>query len=205
VPGQSPRPKPPKAYHHGNLREALLAAGAKLLAQRGAAQLTLRDIAKSAHVSHGAPYHHFASLQELLAGIAEQGFSKLAESMASAAKAKDFRERLVAICAAYVAFGRAHSALFRLMFGPMLTQKNRYPGLKTTADSAFSILLNAALDYDPAEGQLLALTGWSLAHGLANLSIDGAFESLPIAVEDSTTLARLMAERILPLDQSSAA
>jgi AcrR family transcriptional regulator len=203
VPGKSPRFKPAKTYHHGNLREALLTAGAKLLAQRGGAPLTLRDIAKSAHVSHAAPYHHFASLEELLAAIAEQGFSELGEAMASAAKAKDFRERLVAICAAYVAFGRAHSALFRLMFGPMLTQKDRYPGLKTTADSAFTILLKAALDYDPKEGQLLALTGWSLAHGLANLSIDGAFDTLPIAVEDSATLARLMAERMLPLDQSS--
>jgi AcrR family transcriptional regulator len=194
-----------KSYHHGNLREALLTAGATLLAQRGAAKLTLRDIAKFAHVSHAAPYHHFASLDELLAAIAEQGFSDLGEAMASAAKATDFRERLAAICAAYVAFGGAHSALFRLMFGPMLTQKNQYPGLKSTADNAFTILLKAALDYDPTQGQLLALTGWSLAHGLANLSIDGAFDSLPIGVEDSATLARLMAERILPIDQSSVA
>jgi AcrR family transcriptional regulator len=205
VPGKLKRTRLPKTYHHGNLREALLTAGAKLLAQRGAAQLTLRDIAKAAQVSHAAPYHHFASLEELLAAIAEQGFSALAEAMASAAKAKDFRERLVAICAAYVAFGRAQPALFRLMFGPVLTQKDRYLGLKTTADSAFSILLMAALDYDPAEGQLLALTGWSLAHGLANLSIDGAFDTLPIAVEDSASLARLMAERMLPLGQSSVA
>jgi AcrR family transcriptional regulator len=200
MPGKPQRTKPVKTYHHGNLREALLTAAAKLLAQRGAVQLTLRDIAKSAHVSHAAPYHHFASMEELLAAIAEQGFSALAEAMASAAKAENSRDRLVAICAAYVAFGRAQSALFRLMFGPVLTQKDRYPGLKTTADSAFAILLKAALDYDPSEGQLLALTGWSLAHGLANLSIDGAFDALPIAVQDSATLARLMAERMLPVD-----
>jgi AcrR family transcriptional regulator len=186
-----------KSYHHGNLREALLDAAATLLAGRGAAQLTLRDIAKAADVSHAAPYHHFASLEVLLAALAERAFTALAIAMESAATVKDSKQRLIAVCESYVTFACAQPAGFRLMFGPMFAQKRQYPDLRRAAERAFATLLNAALDYDPKEGRLLALTGWSLAHGLANLSIDGAFEAIPIPVAGTAKLARLMAERML--------
>jgi AcrR family transcriptional regulator len=197
VPSNKLRSKSAKPYHHGNLRETLLDAAGALLAAHGAAQLTLRDIAKSARVSHAAPYHHFDSLDELISSLAERAFVSLGASMQRAAGVKDRREALVAICESYVAFARQQPQLFRLMFGPMLAQKQQHPVLKSAADKAFNILLKAAMDFDPADGGLLALTGWSLAHGLANLSIDGAFDSLPIAVADTSTLARHMAERML--------
>jgi AcrR family transcriptional regulator len=196
MPKRTPRSEP-KSYHHGNLREALLDAADTLLARRGAAQLTLRDIAKAAQVSHAAPYHHFASLEVLLAALAERAFTSLAVVMESAAAVKDPRQRLIGICESYVTFGREQPAAFRLMFGPMFAQKRLYPDLRRAAERAFASLLNAAIDYDPKQGRLLALTGWSLAHGLANLSIDGAFEAIPIPAVDSSELARLMAERML--------
>jgi AcrR family transcriptional regulator len=186
-----------KPYHHGNLRETLLDAADALLSERGVAALTLREVAKSAGVSHAAPYHHFASLNELLAAVAERAFTTLAQAMERAVRADDPAERLIAICESYVAYALQHPAQFRLMFGPMLAHKREHPGFQQAAERAFGVLLQATTEYDPSHGVVLALTGWSVAHGLSNLLIDGAFDDLPVPVPNAKSLYRQMALRIL--------
>ena len=69
------RPKPP--YHHGDLRPAMIEAGLKVLRKEGLHALTLRRVAREAHVSPAAPYRHFSDKQALLAAIAESGFREL--------------------------------------------------------------------------------------------------------------------------------
>ncbi len=189
---------PVRPYHHGNLRESLLDEADRILSASGIEKLTLREVAKSAGVSHAAPYHHFASLDELLAAVAQRAFVQLTAAMEHAADDPQPREQLLAICEAYVVFARAHPAQFRLMFGPLLARKGLYPGLRQAADRSFGVLLDAATAFDPADGALLALTGWSLAHGLANLAIDRAFDGLPFALPDARVLARQMGLRMLP-------
>ena len=51
--------KPEDAYQHGNLREALIQAGLRLLSEGGLENLSLRGAAQLAGVSHAAPYRHF--------------------------------------------------------------------------------------------------------------------------------------------------
>ncbi|OEZ63292.1 TetR/AcrR family transcriptional regulator [Duganella sp. HH105] len=190
-----------KPYHHGNLRDSLLDAAALLLAQNGAQALTLREVAKAAGVSHAAPYHHFPSREHLLAAVAARAFAALAAAMAAADAdgARGQGLRLMDICEVYVEFARARPAQFRLMFGPLLAQKSRYPELKQAAEASFHVLVTAATAFDAARGPELALTGWSLAHGLANLAIDEAFTDLPVAVPAPAVLARAMAARMLGL------
>ncbi len=190
-----------KPYHHGNLRDSLLDAADALLARDGAQALTLREVAKAAGVSHAAPYHHFASREQLLAAVAARAFAGLAAAMAAADadRTRTQGERLVDICEVYVEFARARPAQFRLMFGPMLAQKSRYPDLKQAAEGAFQVLVAAATAFNAERGPELALTGWSLAHGLANLAIDEAFTDLPVAVPEPSVLARAMAARMLGL------
>ena len=101
-------------YHHGNLRASLLEAAEAVLTERGVHGLTLRDVARAAGVSHGAPYHHFASLNELLAAVAERGFAILGDAMAEAVSVPDTRERLMRVAQAYVDCSRAHPERFRL-------------------------------------------------------------------------------------------
>jgi len=187
----------PKPYHHGNLRESLLAAADAVLTEQGALGITLRDVAKAAGVSHAAPYHHFASLNDLLAAVAERAFITLGDAVEQASDVKDTRERLLRISEAYVGCARARPAQFRLMFGPLLTHKNEYPGLKAAAERAFGFVLAAACAHDPQRGPELALTGWSLAHGLSNLMIDGAFDNLPMKVDNPDGLARQLALRAM--------
>ncbi len=188
---------PAKAYHHGNLRESLLEAAQALLALHGVQGISLRDVAKVAGVSHAAPYHHFASLNDLLAAVAQRGFKALADAMAQATTEKDTRERLVQIALAYVRCARSHPGRFRLMFAPQLTQGDGHPQLREESQRAFAILLAAAHAHDAKNGHQLALCGWSLSHGMANLLIDGAFDKLPIKAGDDEALVRQLTLRAL--------
>jgi AcrR family transcriptional regulator len=184
------------AYHHGNLREALLDAAEALLPRRGAEGLTLREVARHAGVSHGAPYHHFDSRDALLAAVAERGFVGLGKAM-RAAKGPAPRDRLVAICEAYVAFAAKHPTRFRLMFGPLLAAKPVHAGLKEAAEQSFFVLLESATEVAPKEAMPLALAGWGMAHGLAHLRINRVFDSLPVAAPPVEDLAGQLARWLL--------
>jgi AcrR family transcriptional regulator len=173
------KPKIVKPYHHGNLRETLLAAADDVLATKGAAGLTLRDVARAAGVSHAAPYHHFASLDDLLAAVAARGFDRLSDAMAPTVAVADTKERLLQISEAYVRCALANPAQFRVMFGPLCARKNEFPEMRAASARAF------------------ALTGWSLSHGLANLMLDGVIDGLPLDDLDTETMPRRLAERAI--------
>ena len=185
-----------RPYHHGDLRAGLLTAAEALLAERGAHGVTLRDVARAAGVSHAAPYHHFTSLNELLAAVAQHGFEVLGQAMAEAVAVPDTHERLLRVAQAYLDCARAHPERFRLMFGALLARKDEHPALKEAAQRAFGYVLAAALAHDKTNGADLAMAGWSLAHGLSHLVIDGAFEGLPMKHRHPDTLARELAERL---------
>src|SRR5713101_8147875 len=76
----------PKTYHHGNLREALLEAAIRLIAEVGPTAFTLREVARRAGVSHNAPYRHFRDRDDLMAAVAAQGFRELKRAMLDASK-----------------------------------------------------------------------------------------------------------------------
>jgi AcrR family transcriptional regulator len=186
----------PRPYHHGDLRASLLDAAEAVLAERGVQGLTLRDVARRAGVSHAAPYHHFASLNELLAAVAQHGFELLGEAMAQAVAVPDSRERLLRVAQAYLDCARAHPQRFRLMFGSLLASKEDHPALKDAAQRAFGFVLAAAHAHDTKNGADLAMAGWSLAHGLSHLVIDGAFDGLPMKQRNLYRLARELAWRV---------
>ena len=66
-----------RGYHHGNLREALVAAALELIAEKGPAGFTFAEAARAAGVSPAAPYRHFRDREALLADIARRGFERL--------------------------------------------------------------------------------------------------------------------------------
>jgi AcrR family transcriptional regulator len=169
------------AYHHGRLREALIDEAERIIARRGLDAVTLREVARGARVTHAAPYHHFRKKDDLLAAVAERGFDALTARML-AARGRNARVRLQAICEAYVAFAIERPARFRVMFGRSLAAKKKaYPGLRAAAERCFRVLLDATVMATSArEGLDLAIAGWSLAHGLSHLAIEGVLEGLPM-------------------------
>src|SRR5688572_22587782 len=70
-----------RAYHHGDLKRALLDAALKILREEGLEELTLRATARATGVSQTAPYRHFSDRTALLAGVAEDGFRRLRSRM----------------------------------------------------------------------------------------------------------------------------
>lgn len=174
-----------RPYHHGDLRDALLAAAESVLAESGATGFSLRATARRAGVSHAAPAHHFGDVNGLLAALCERGFRRLTTTMI-AHRDMDTppTERLLRIGAGYVAFAQEHPALFELMFGGRMT------GIEGSAagEAAFGVLLEAlgAVRGHPIESadDWRAVAGtWSAVHGLAHLAIAGRMRFLSCADE----------------------
>jgi DNA-binding transcriptional regulator YbjK len=57
--------KPILPYHHGSPEEALITPAADIIASKGLATLSLRELGRSAHVSRSAPYHYFKDMGAL--------------------------------------------------------------------------------------------------------------------------------------------
>lgn len=163
---------PPAPYHHGDLRRALLAAGLRLLEQHGPAEVSLREVARAAGVSHNAPYRHFDSREALLAALAAEGFEALDTAMRQAGEGKDGLEHLRALGLAYIAFARARPAVYLLMFGPELDMGS-FPELQRVAGRSFETLQRAIDAVAPEETRRAAAVGaWALVHGLSHLIAD---------------------------------
>ncbi len=175
----------PASYHHGDLRNALIEAAQALLAERGVDGFTLRECARRAGVSHGAPAHHFGDVTGLLSAVAARGFQRLSDTMARYAEAAggDARARLLASGLAYIDCALEYPATFQLMFRCALTDPGR-EFLGSTADAAYKALaagLRAAHPRfrDTPEADLLPdlLLRWSAVHGLVTLILEGQLDA----------------------------
>lgn len=183
-------------YHHGNLREALLAAALEILSRDGIDNLSLRKVAQQAGVSATAPYSHFRDKSELLAVLAAQGFEHLADSMErEVAGADDAASRggLVALARGYVDFATRHPARFQLMFGSRLGDLLEFPELAEASARAFALMETAVTarmeQTGTPERTSIAVAGaWSLVHGLSTLVNDGRIAANDCGVADNKEL-----------------
>lgn len=167
-------------YHHGDLRRALVEATSRLVEENGQEGFTLRAAARLAGVSDGAPYHHFADRDALLAAVAEHGFRSLCAELEESAERErgDPRRRSRAVGVAYVLFAMRNPAKFRLMFGPLVQDKHRYPDLAATAARTYEVLRAGLAHSDDERAARVAarnamLGRWAIVHGLSMLAIDG--------------------------------
>jgi AcrR family transcriptional regulator len=181
------------SYHHGALRDALLRASLELIEAEGIGAVSLRRVAREAGVSPGAPYHHFPDRAALLAALAAQGYQKLARELAQArAAATTPIQALTALIRAYVTFAQRNPAYFRLMFRPELSEPQKHPDAKAAEDAASAVLEETVADcvhagvIPASQADTLALTAWSLGHGLASLWLDGELQD---AHDDPAILA----------------
>lgn len=182
-PGVPPGPTPRRAYHHGDLRRALLDAAVAVVAEQGPGAVRLRDLARRAGVSHAAPAHHFGDRAGLLTAVAVEGFGLLAEALEHAAATEDFAE----VGVAYVLFADGHPGHFPVMFRSDLLRPAD-PDLVTARARTTTALRDGARRRFGTADRVRALTAWSLVHGLATLVRDGAITPGPDA--DLEDLAR---------------
>ncbi|WP_123026033.1 TetR/AcrR family transcriptional regulator [Mycolicibacterium stellerae] len=161
-------------YHHGDLKATILGEAAALVADRGAADLSLRELARAAGVSHAAPAHHFSDRRGLFTALATEGFRKLAEALTGARP--DFLDAALA----YVRFAIDHPGHYAVMFDKSLYDATD-PELVAAEMSAGAELAAGVgtLDDPRAKGdpQAAQLAAWSLVHGFSLLWLNGAIDT----------------------------
>lgn len=129
----------PRPFHHGNLRAVLLDEAVGVLRESGVDGLSLRDLARRAGVSHGAPRSHFVDRQALLDALAEAGFERLTTAVRRALDGEGSRtERLHRVARAYVDFAVDDAALMELMFQTKVTTKPE--AVHEAAGTLFTVL-----------------------------------------------------------------
>ncbi len=128
-----------RPFHHGNLRAVLLGQAEVMLRDVGAGGLSLRELARQAGVSHGAPRSHFIDRQALLDALAEQGFHRLTDKVRVALNSQGtFAERFRLVGRAYVDFAVDDAALMELMFAAKMNDP--VGSVQSAAASLFHIL-----------------------------------------------------------------
>ena len=133
-----------RGYHHGNLREALIAAALDLISKKGPAGFTFADAARAAGVSPAAPYRHFRDRDALMADIARRGFDAFAEALLRAwddGKPTP-RSAFERVGRAYLGFAAEEPAQFSAMFESGVPL-NDYPEVREAGDRAFNVLRQA--------------------------------------------------------------
>lgn len=191
-----------RGYHHGNLREALVAAALDLIARKGAGGFTFAEAARAAGVSPAAPYRHFRDRDALMADVAKRGFEAFQQAL-SAAWNGGKPSPLAAfdrVGKAYLAFAHREPALFAAMFESGLTLGD-YPELQLASERAFAVLREACesiVTLIPADrrppAMMMALHIWSLSHGIAALfgRGDAARRPIPMSAEELLEAAVLV-------------
>jgi AcrR family transcriptional regulator len=172
------------AYHHGDLRNALIQAAEEILVERGATGFSLREAARRAGVSPGAPAHHFGDAKGLLTAVAARGFERLTEELSTASASAASGDRVRALGAAYLKFALENGAIFGIMWLRDLLDQTDTDYL-SAGRAAFNVFERAALERDvpvataPRAPDAPVIAAWAMVHGLARLTLDGALDAAP--------------------------
>ncbi|WP_394821865.1 WHG domain-containing protein [Pendulispora albinea] len=177
-----------------DVRARVLEAAVALMAEGGLANLSMREVARRAGVSHQAPYHYFPDREAILAAIAQQGFILLEQELDRVREPESpAAGRMGRAGEAYVRFAFQHPAHFRVMFGPDFVDMTRFPSAQACGHKAFDRLIEVVQAYIdeglavPVSERVLVVFAWSVVHGLACLLLDGCLSfKMPEAVTEIT-------------------
>jgi AcrR family transcriptional regulator len=194
----------PRRYHHGNLVEALVTATVEIIEERGAEHVSVREAAKRAGVSPGAPFRHFRSKTALLTAVAEQAMDRLTEAVAKAQSKVDSSDPIgafEAIGQGYLEWAIANPTHFQIISSRTLIDFDASDSLRDQNEAIrrkmIDLLTKAQLQGRLAPGadfDHLVLAARALVYGLARMAIDGHFpEWLP---SEPPSLAVLRALRL---------
>ncbi|MEU9860746.1 TetR/AcrR family transcriptional regulator [Streptomyces sp. NPDC047971] len=160
------------------VRGRLIDAGVELVHTQGAQALSLREIARRAGVSHGAPRRYFPTHLDLLSAIAHEGFVELTDRVTAALAAEPGapegpRAALAALARVYLDFALDRRGMYELMFRHDLLESGRL-GLRETSLPLFDLVARLVARARPAAGPgpepaTVAAALWANLHGIAQL------------------------------------
>lgn len=199
-----------KEYHHGNLHQALISSTLTLLKTKNPEELSLRQVARQAGVSHSALYRHFADKAALLTAVAQSVLSEFNEYLEDSITQTEANpiERLQIISMAYICYALEHKTKYQLLFGnEALEDLNLFPKRDLSLDNSPKINSNkmfqnlveiiemgqAAGEFKVGNVKIMALGIWASLHGLAMLLLQGEFRLEDI---ETLTLVSLLTSNI---------
>jgi AcrR family transcriptional regulator len=186
-----------QGYHHGNLKEALIEAAQRFIAERGLGGFTLADAAKLVGVTPAALYRHFRGREALVAEVAFRGFDELAKRLGRTLQTDGTPlERFTRMGEAYLAFAEQEPGFYAAMFSarPSDGEAGAAPHGKASQDaacepgkttgSAFDLLVQALSQTFPdgfqdVDARFIAIEVWALSHGIATLDAAGQLPKGP--------------------------
>jgi AcrR family transcriptional regulator len=177
------------SYHHGDLKAVILTHAAALVAERGADGVSLRELARSAGVSHAAPAHHFTDRRGLFTALAAQGWRMLAAALAEARP--DFSDA----ARAYVRFAVDNPGHYEVMFDRSLLNPDDTELATAQAEAGAELASGVGTLDDPRareDPQSAGLAAWSLVHGFATLWLNQAIDTDADPAATAQQVARML-------------
>lgn len=184
-----------QGYHHGNLKEALIEAAQRFIAERGIGGFTLADAAKLVGVTPAALYRHFRGREALVAEVAFRGFDELAKRLGRALQSEGTAlERFTRMGEAYLAFAEQEPGFYAAMFaprpndgeacGPFWSKEVPSKTAEGSSGNAFDFLVKALSETFPegfksVDTRFIAIEVWALSHGIATLDAAGQLPKGP--------------------------
>ena len=195
-------PEPRGTYHHGKLREALLEAAVALVQEQSPEAVSVREVARRAGVSSGAPFRHFPDKTALMTAVAEEGTRRLMAEIevATVAAGDDPVKQFRAIGVTFVLFAVRNPGHFRVMNMPEYADRSRSAYLGESTDAG-EREMRELLARARAEGQilpwdpgLLMIASRALVYGVARMFIDGHFAELGVGVEQAQAITEAVTD-----------
>ena len=168
------------SYHHGNLRQALIEAGIRIINEKGEDDLSLRKVAAACGVSHAAPYAHFEDKEELLEAIKKSVTDRFTDELQNAvSKGRNAEEAMILMGKAYVSFFSQNPDHYTFLFGKsnicahlQMDQNHEedYPPFLLLRKLYKDYLTENGIEQTEKEQEIGLIKTWALVHGLASIA-----------------------------------
>ncbi|WP_395823627.1 TetR/AcrR family transcriptional regulator [Archangium minus] len=187
--------KPASAYHHGRLREALIAAALRLIG--GGEDVNLREAARLVGVSPGAPFRHFRDKAALLAAVAEETMRRFRREVVTALGAAPSAPsaQIHAMAVAYLRFALGEPAYFRAFaragelgfFDSDFFKKEN----QETLDALDGLIIEGQQrgEVAPGDPRIVHLAARAFVYGLGRMYVEGHFARLGLGGDAPLSVA----------------
>ena len=167
-------------YHHGNLRQALIDAGIRIINEKGEDNLSLRKAAAACDVSHAAPYAHFKNKDELLEAMKKNVTDRITDELKAAVSGgRNTEESIILMGKAYISFFSQNPDYYTFLFGKLnicahlqmdKEYEDDYPPFLLLKDLFLKYLKEAGIRQTDEEQEIGLIKTWALVHGMASIA-----------------------------------
>jgi len=189
-----------KSYHHGDLKNALIEAGIKIVHKEGIQQLSLRKVAAICGVSHAAPYKHFkdkASLLEAMQLHITEQFSKLLNDIVE--EYQNDTDIMHHLGHAYLRFFIENPHYYHFIFGQIgihinleNEDKENYPPYNIFRNISITVLEKQQIPKEKFTQNITAM--WAVIHGITAMA---AMDTTSYSGDWNVLLDKIMRENFV--------